>query len=183
MGTVRAETGSPARGRPRGKRPSPPCGGGAPPRASPPPRSATRVTSSLTSFTDWRWCTGRHKNCVALRPPSGLSYHRPLLASYDFQGSRGLKQKRKLSPGPDASGRKPDPVTRVRHTYDPDPSRKAGGRAGPSTGHGIITVFPFATAFQYSKLDLSYRPSSLVVFCYRPRLVLLGVVVKKKKDK
>ena len=45
-------------------------------------------------------------------------YHHPHLASYDFQGSRGLKQKRKLSPGPDASGHKPDPVTRARHTYD-----------------------------------------------------------------
>ena len=33
----------------------------------------TRVTSSLASFTDWRWCTGQHKNCVALRPPCGFS--------------------------------------------------------------------------------------------------------------
>ena len=114
-------------------------------RRLPPPRIATRVTSSLTSFTDWRWCTGHRKNCGALRPPCGLSYHHPLLASYDFQGSRGLKQKRKLSPGPDTSGRKPDPVTRARHTYDPAPP---GGRdrASPNTGHGIITVFPFATA-------------------------------------
>ena len=88
-------------------------------RAAQPPRIPTRVTSSLASFTDWRWCTGRHKNCVALRPPCGLYNHRPLLASDDFQGPRGLKQKRKLSPGPDASGRKPDPVTRARHTYDP----------------------------------------------------------------
>ena len=60
--------------------------------------------------------------------------HHPLLASCDFQGSRGLKQKRKLSPGPDASGRKPDPVTRARHTYDPEttaPYSEAGpGRSG-----------------------------------------------------
>ena len=114
-------------------------------RRLPSPGISTRVTSSLTSFTDWRWRTGRHKNCVALRPPCGLSYHHPLLASYDFQGSRGLKQKRKLSPGPDTSGRKPDPVARARHTYDPD-LPEGEGRAGPNTGHGIITVFPFATA-------------------------------------
>ena len=50
-------------------------------RAAQPPRIPTRVTSSLASFTDWRWCTGRHKNCVALRPPCGLLYHHPLLAS------------------------------------------------------------------------------------------------------
>lgn len=85
------------------------------------PRIATRVTTSHASFTDRRWCTGQHKNCVALRPPCGLSYHHPLLASYDFQGSRGLKQKRKLSPGPDACGHKPVPVTGARHTYDPTP--------------------------------------------------------------
>ena len=119
MGTVCVETGSPGRGRPPEETLLALAGSEAPRRASQPPRSATRVTSSLTSFTDWRWCTGRHKNCVALRPPRGLSNHHPLLASYDFQGSRGLKQKRKLSPGPDASGRKPDPVTRARHTFDP----------------------------------------------------------------
>ena len=118
MGTVCVETG-----------PSPRMA--APPAAvkqplSPHPRRETpRVTSSLTSFTDWRWCTGRHKNCVALRPPCGLYNHRPLLASDDFQGPRGLKQKRKLSPGPDTSGRKPDPVTRARHTYGPAPPVRA----------------------------------------------------------
>lgn len=53
-------------------------------------------------------------------------YHRPLLASDDFQGPRGLKQKRKLSPGPDTSGRKPDPVARARHTYGPAPPVRAG---------------------------------------------------------
>ena len=37
------------------------------------------------------------------------------------RGPRGLKQKRKLSPGPDASGHKPDPVARTRHTCDPGP--------------------------------------------------------------
>ena len=131
MGTVCVETGSPVRAATGLHR-------------LPPPRISTRVTSSLTSFTDWRWCTGRHKNCVALRPPRGLSYHHPLLASYDFQGSRGLKQKRKLSPGPDTSGRKPDPVARARHTYDPA-TPGGNSRASPNTGHGIITVFPFAT--------------------------------------
>ena len=107
------------------------------PRMSAPPAAAKQpltphpraeapcVTSSLTSFTDWRWCTGQHKNCVALRPPCGLSNHRPLLASDDFQGPRGLKQKRKLSPGPATSGRKPDPVTRAHHTYSPAPPVRA----------------------------------------------------------
>ena len=104
------------------------------------------MTSSLASFTDWRWCTGRHKNCVALRPPRGFWNHRPLLASDDFQGPRGLKQKRKLSPGPDTSGRKPDPVARARHTCGPAPPVGGRDRAGPNTGHGMITVFPFATA-------------------------------------
>ena len=58
-----------------------------------------------------------------------FTYHHPLLAAYDFQGSRGLKQKRKLSPGPDASGHKPDPVARTRHTCDPAPP---GQGTGPS---------------------------------------------------
>lgn len=128
------------------------------------PWNTTRVTSSLASFTDWRWCTGQHKNCVALRPPCGLSYHHPLLATSDFQGSRGLKQKRKLSPGPDTSGHKPDPVTRARHTYDPGPP-KGKARASPNTGHGMITVFPFATASQLS----SYVGSPLAAPIY-PRV-------------
>lgn len=57
--------------------------------------------------------------------------HRPLLDSYAFKGPRGLKQKRKLSPGPPASGHKPDPVTRAHHTYGPHtaPERAIAGRS------------------------------------------------------
>ena len=53
----------------------PPARGGAPRRQAGRGgrgRLPARVTSSLASFTDWRWRTGQHKNCVALRPPRGF---------------------------------------------------------------------------------------------------------------
>lgn len=55
-----------------------------------------------------------------------ISVHHPLRFLGHFQGSRGLKQKRKLSPGPRTSGHKPDPVTGSRHTVRP-----GHARAGP----------------------------------------------------
>ena len=92
-----------------------------------PSRRAARVCDLHLSWTGvGAWDDTR---TVALRPPCGLLKPTSLLASDDFQGPGGLKHKRKLSPGPDASGRKPDPVTSARHTYGPAPP--AQGRASP----------------------------------------------------
>ena len=91
--------------------------------------------------------------------------HRPLLDSYAFKGPRGLKQKRKLSPGPAASGHKPDPVTRAHHTYGLQSTpRRRHPQAGPNTGHGIITVFPFATVSYVLLFNMLDSNSFLVLY-------------------
>ena len=109
MGTVCGETGSPKRS--GGRDGGPPRTG----RARPDDDPCDYLTCI---FHGLALVHGTTQELCRSTATAWSLYHHPHLASYDFQGSRGLKQKRKLSPGPDASGHKPDPVTRARHTYD-----------------------------------------------------------------